>query len=55
MSRPQRKIRALDDRVTATRRTGRVLTELRRCPHRATTIAQAILVLHHVETNRRPG
>ncbi|MFD4206279.1 IS5/IS1182 family transposase, partial [Micromonospora tulbaghiae] len=25
------------------------------CPHRATAIVQAILVLHHVETDRYAG
>ena len=33
----------------------RRLAKLRWCPHRATTIVQAILVLHHVEANRYPG
>ncbi|MDQ2587994.1 IS5/IS1182 family transposase, partial [Saccharothrix yanglingensis] len=32
----------------------KILVKLRCCPRRATAIIAAILVLHHVETRRRP-
>jgi len=49
------KIRARDERAIATLKTSKVLTKLRCCPRRATAIAQAILVPHHVEANRYTG
>ncbi|MEV4282993.1 IS5/IS1182 family transposase, partial [Actinoplanes xinjiangensis] len=39
----------------ATIKTWRILVKLRCCPRKATGIVQAILVLHHVETNRYAG
>ncbi|GIJ78779.1 DDE superfamily endonuclease [Micromonospora phaseoli] len=55
MNRAHAKIRVLVERAIATLKTWRTLTKLRCCPHRATTIVQAILVPHHVDTNRHPG
>ena len=49
------RIRAIGERANATLKGWKVLTKLRCCPRRATTIVQAILVLHHVETNRYAG
>ncbi|WP_460492195.1 transposase family protein [Dactylosporangium cerinum] len=46
------KIRACGERAIAALKTWKVLAKLRCCPRRATTIVQAILVLHHVETGR---
>jgi hypothetical protein len=46
------KIRACGERAIATLKTWKILTKLRCCPRRATTIVQAILVLHCVETSR---
>ncbi|RLK09644.1 DDE superfamily endonuclease [Micromonospora sp. M71_S20] len=46
------KIRARGERAISTLKTWKVLAKLRCCPRRATTIVQAILVLHHVEANR---
>ncbi|MET7403788.1 transposase family protein [Dactylosporangium sp. NPDC005572] len=46
------KIRACGERAIATLKTWKILTKLRCCPRRATTIVQAILVLHRVETSR---
>ncbi|MEU7617697.1 transposase family protein [Micromonospora rifamycinica] len=48
-------IRARGERAIATLKTWKVLNKLRCCPRRATTIVQAILVLHHVEANRYAG
>ncbi|MEQ4301357.1 transposase family protein [Plantactinospora sp. B6F1] len=47
------KIRARGERAIATLKTWKILTKLRCCPRRATAIVQAILVLHHVEADRR--
>nr|BFE56403.1 transposase family protein [Dactylosporangium thailandense] len=44
------KIRACGERAIATLKTWKILAKLRCCPRRATTIVQAILALHHVET-----
>jgi hypothetical protein len=49
------KIRACGERAIATLKTWKILVKLRCCPRRATTIVQAILVLHHVETSRYTG
>ena len=49
------KIRARGERAIATLKTWKILAKLRCCPHRATAIVQAILVLHHVETTRYTG
>ncbi|MFI6333299.1 IS5/IS1182 family transposase, partial [Micromonospora chersina] len=43
------------ERAIATPKTWKILAKLRCCPRRATTIVQAILLLHHVETDRHPG
>jgi hypothetical protein len=48
------KIRARGERAIATLKTWKILVKLRCCPRRATTLVQAILVLHHVEANRYP-
>jgi hypothetical protein len=43
------------ERAVATLKTWKVLTHLRCCPHRATTIVQTILVLHPIEEGRHSG
>ncbi|GIM92437.1 transposase family protein [Paractinoplanes toevensis] len=48
-------IRAIGERANATFKTWKILTKLRCCPRRATTITQAILVLHHVENPTYTG
>jgi hypothetical protein len=55
VNRAHAKIRARGERAIATLKTWKILTKLRCCPHRATAIVQAILVLHHAETNRHAG
>ncbi|GLW30622.1 hypothetical protein Areg01_35620 [Actinoplanes regularis] len=50
VNRAHARIRAIGERANATLKTWKVLTKLRCGPHRATVVAQAILVLHHVET-----
>jgi DDE superfamily endonuclease/Helix-turn-helix of DDE superfamily endonuclease len=52
VNRDHARIRALGERAVATLKTWKILTKLRCCPHRATAIIQAILVLHTAETNR---
>ncbi|MDW5324786.1 transposase family protein [Plantactinospora sp. KLBMP9567] len=52
VNRAHAKIRARGERAIATLKTWKILIKLRCCPHRATAIVQAILVLHHVEANR---
>jgi hypothetical protein len=49
------KIRACGERAIATLKTWQILTKLRCCPRRATSIVQAILVLQRVETTRYAG
>ena len=49
MNKTHAKIRARGERAIATFKTWKILAKLRCCPRRATTIVQAILVLHHVE------
>ena len=48
-------IRCRGERAVATLKTWKILAKLRCCPRRATAIVQAILVLHHVETDRYAG
>jgi hypothetical protein len=55
VNRVHAKIRARGERAIATLKTWKSLAKLRCCPRRATTIVQAILVLHHVEANRYAG
>jgi len=43
------RIRCRGARAVATLKTWKILTKLRRSPSRTTVMAQAILVLHHVE------
>ena len=52
VNRAHARIRARGERAIATLKTWKILAKLRCCPRRATTIVQAILVLHHVEANR---
>jgi hypothetical protein len=54
VNRAHARIRALGERAIATLKTWKILVKLRCCPHRATTLVQAILVLHRVETDRHP-
>jgi hypothetical protein len=55
VNRAHARIRARGERANASLKTWKILTKLRSCPRRATAVVQAILVLHHVETNRYPG
>jgi hypothetical protein len=55
INRAHARIRALGERAIATLKTWKILTKLRCCPRRATTIVQAILVLQAVEDARYPG
>ncbi|MEV0605885.1 transposase family protein [Polymorphospora rubra] len=55
VNRAHARIRARGERAIAILKTWKVLVKLRCCPRRATTIVQAILVLHHVEANRYTG
>jgi len=48
-NRAHARIRAIGERANATLKTWKILTKIRCSPHRATTIVQAILVLHHTE------
>jgi hypothetical protein len=52
-------IRARDaargERAIAALKTSKILAKPRCCPRRATTIVQAILVLHHVQADRYAG
>ncbi|SIM51045.1 DDE superfamily endonuclease [Micromonospora cremea] len=52
VNRAHARIRARGERAIATLKTWKTLAKLRCCTRRATAIAQAILVLHHVEANR---
>lgn len=54
-NRAHARIRAIGERANATLKTWKVLTKLRCSPHRATTIVQAILVLHHLENPTYSG
>jgi hypothetical protein len=49
VNRAHARIRAHGERTNATLKTWKIPTKLRCCPRRATSIVQAILVLHHVE------
>jgi hypothetical protein len=49
------RIRACGERAVATLKTWKILTRLRCCPHRSTTIVQAILVLQLIEEGRYSG
>ncbi|TDC40767.1 transposase family protein [Micromonospora sp. KC213] len=55
VNRAHAKTRAPGERAVSTLKTCKILTKLRCCPRRATTIVQAVLVLHHIETNRYAG
>ena len=55
VNRAHARIRAIGERANATLKGWKILTKLRCCPRRATSIVQAILVLHHVEANRYAG
>ncbi|GAA4519184.1 hypothetical protein GCM10023096_39800 [Nonomuraea ferruginea] len=55
VNRAHARIRACGERAVATLKTWKVLTRLRCCPHRATTIVQAILVLQLIEEGRYSG
>jgi hypothetical protein len=48
------RIQVNGERAVATLKSWKVLAKLRRCPHRATTLVQAILVLQLVEEGRCP-
>ncbi|MCC8243063.1 transposase family protein [Saccharothrix luteola] len=54
VNRAHARIRALGERAVSLLKGWKILAKLRCCPHRATAIIAAILVLHHVETRRRP-
>jgi hypothetical protein len=55
VNRAHARVRARGERAIATLKTWKILTKLRCCPHRATAIVQALLVLHRVETSRYAG
>lgn len=54
VNRAHARIRAIGERAVATLKSWKVLTKLRCCPHRATALVQAILVLQLVEEGRYP-
>ncbi|MGC9670441.1 transposase family protein [Planosporangium sp. 12N6] len=54
VNRSHARLRALGERAVATLEGWKILAKLRCCPRRATMIVQAILVLHHIDTDRRP-
>jgi hypothetical protein len=55
VNRSRVRIRARGKRAVATLKTWKVLSHLRCCPHRATTIVQAILVVQLIEEGRYSG
>ncbi|MEV0828177.1 transposase family protein [Nonomuraea rubra] len=55
VNRAHARIRACGERAVATLKTWKILARLRCCPHRATTIVQAILVLQLIEEDRYSG
>lgn len=55
VNRSHARIRAIGERAVATLKAWKVLTKLRCCPHRATKLVQAILVLQLIEEGRYPG
>ncbi len=55
VNRAHARIRACGERAVATLKTWKILTRLRCCPHRATTIVQAILVMQLIEEGRYSG
>ncbi|GAA4211394.1 hypothetical protein GCM10023074_59540 [Microbispora amethystogenes] len=55
VNRAHARIRAFGERVVATLKAWKLLSELRCCPHRATPIVQAILVLQAFEDDRYSG
>ncbi|WP_346155314.1 transposase family protein, partial [Nonomuraea recticatena] len=55
VNRAHARIRAIGERAVATLKAWKVLTKLRCCPHGATALVQAILVLQLVEDSRYPG
>ena len=52
VNRSDAKIRALSEHAVAILKSWTVLTKLHCCPHRATTIVPAILVLQHAKDDR---
>ncbi|MBB3733096.1 hypothetical protein FHR33_009043 [Nonomuraea dietziae] len=54
VNRAHARIRAIGERAVATLKSWKVLTRLRCCPHRATALVPAILVLQLVEEGRHP-
>ncbi|WP_219501851.1 transposase family protein [Nonomuraea ceibae] len=55
VNRSHARIRAIGERAVAILKTWKLLTKLRCCPHRATALVQAILVLQLVEEDRYSG
>ncbi|MBB2747096.1 UNVERIFIED_ORG: hypothetical protein FHR35_006975 [Microbispora rosea subsp. rosea] len=55
VNRAHARIRALGERAVATLKAWKLLAQLRCCPHRATPIVQAVLVLQAVEDDRYSG
>jgi DDE superfamily endonuclease len=55
VNRAHARIRAIGERAVATLKSWKVLSKLRCCPHRATALVQAILVLQLVEEGRDSG
>lgn len=54
VNRAHARIRALGERAVATLKNWKILTKLRCCPHRASAVIAAILMLHHLESGRPP-
>lgn len=55
VNRAHARIRDCGERVVATLKTWKILSRLRCCPHRATAIVQAILILQLIEEGRYSG
>lgn len=54
VNRSHARVRSIGERAIAILKTWKILTKLRCCPRRATTIVQAILVLHGIEAGPHP-
>ena len=54
VNRSHARIRVIGERAIATLKGWKILTKLRCCPRRATTIVQAIIVHHRVEARHHP-
>jgi hypothetical protein len=55
VNRAHARIRAVGERAVATLKAWKILAKVGCCPHRITTIVQAITVLHAIEAGRYSG